>query len=375
MKADDDNRHNDQEQCCKSERRSLKMHENIANRLMAANCLLTLPFRSIAIAMADVEAASFQENIRRESFRHAARPGEDFSFPRKALQTFRCFMIIFDRSLGQNILAIVAAQVFGLFPYRKMFSSNIEEMIFKWKSARGLYSSVLVFHTVAVPVLITYKHVLSGYFNPAGFNKTVYYAVAAIYCVLCHQIDWKAFMIRFERAECRFFNDNYSHQPSTCTLRQKMKICTFIGLAASLLNQVLFFMATGHKVWYVASECHWANHDAVQAFIVEHLDHFFAWIPYNHLIGVIAELGNVTTTFYWSFCDVFIMLVSIGVASRFEQINKRIDYFKGRIISIDRWRELRLDYVEVCELLKFADGVLNKLILIASLSNSYLILV
>lgn len=69
------------------------------------------------------------------------------------------------------------------------------------------------------------------------------------------------------------------------------------------------------------------------------------------------------------------MIIAIGISHRFQQINKRIDYLKGRVVTIDKWNEVRLDFVEVCELLKFVDGSVGKIILLASLNNSYLILV
>jgi gustatory receptor len=275
----------------------------------------------------------------------------------------------------ENISAIVAVQIFGMFPYRNMFSPNVSRMTFKWSSARVLYSSLLLVYAIVAALLNTYRQFLGGSIKPSRFDGVVFDASSALYCIFFHSIDWKAFMVQFGRVESRFFNENYKHAPSSRTLQQRIGVCISMGLAATLLNQVLFYMAQSQKVMYITSECQWTNHNILQDFIVDHLDHIFDWIPYNHVFGLIAEVGNIGITFYWGFADIFIMLVSIGVAFRFQQINNRLDFFKGRIISIDRWNELRLDYVEVCELLKFVDGVLDKLILIATLSNSYLILV
>lgn len=86
--------------------------------------------------------------------------------------------------------------------------------------------------------------------------------------------------------------------------------------------------------------------------------------------GIIAEFGNITTSFYWCFSDTFIMLLAIGISHRFQQINDRIDYLKGRIVTNERWNNVRLDYVELCELLKFVDDSVGKIILLASLNNS-----
>ena len=69
------------------------------------------------------------------------------------------------------------------------------------------------------------------------------------------------------------------------------------------------------------------------------------------------------------------MLLSIGISYRFQQINKRIEYFTSRIVSNNKWYEVRLHYTEVCDLVKFVDKTFEKLILLAALNNSYLILV
>lgn len=237
-----------------------------------------------------------------------------------------------------------------------------------------MFSLVLLAYAVATAALNLYLQIQDGSSKPSKFYGVVFYAGAASYCVLFFFIDWKAFMLQFERVERRFSHESYRHLISTRTLQQRMRICFVMGFAASLINQILFYSAEAQKILHTR-ECHWTNRSVLSDFITEHLDHIFDFLPYNHVLGVIAELGMVAISFYWSFADIFIMLVSIGIAFRFQQINKRIDYFRGRIVSLDRWVELRLDYVEVCELLKYCDVALGKIILIASLNNSYLILV
>lgn len=40
---------------------------------------------------------------------------------------------------------------------------------------------------------------------------------------------------------------------------------------------------------------------------------------------------NVVVTFVWSFMDLFIMLISVGLASQFKQINSDLRPIKGRV--------------------------------------------
>jgi hypothetical protein len=44
-----------------------------------------------------------------------------------------------------------------------------------------------------------------------------------------------------------------------------------------------------------------------------------------------AEYMNITFTFVWSFLDLFIILISIAIAAKFQKINERLEFFKGRV--------------------------------------------
>lgn len=234
---------------------------------------------------------------------------------------------------------------------------------------------MLSFNVIASAALNVFKHSVAGHsIKPSNLNGVIFYISSAISCILFLRIDWKRFIFEWSRMENKFFNDKYQHSSSTWSLKTRIRVCIVIGFAASLLNQLLYFAAQAQKVLYIASECNWTNHNFLQDFVTEHLDHIFNLLPYHHALGAIAELGNLAATFYWSFSELFVVLVSVAICYRFQQINKRIGFLRGRIVSNERWNEVRLDYVEVCELLKLVDGRLDKIILLAALNNSYLIL-
>lgn len=86
------------------------------------------------------------------------------------------------------------------------------------------------------------------------------------------------------------------------------------------------------------------------------------------------------------------MMVSLGLYSRFWQINERLGTLKGKVkVDLKRsicmrlifarfqilpeklWDELRTDYVIVCELLEAVDHELRFLILLSNLNNLYFV--
>lgn len=164
--------------------------------------------------------------------------------------------------------------------------------------------------------------------------------------------------------EIIFLSGQYKHPPQQMTLKQKVQICFWIGFFSFILNHpVLWFNNPKDYLyeWCMQSYCRWWSHWDI--------------LPYNHPFGIIAEFFNFVISFDWTFPDIFIMLLSIGISYRFQQINKRIEYFTSRIVSNNKWNEVRLHYTEVCDLVKFVDKTFEKLILLAALNNSYLILV
>lgn len=303
------------------------------------------------------------------------------------------------------IPAICVAQLFGLFPYQNLHSKNPSGIKFKWKSFRVVYSAIFLIYMIIAVALNVFKQFRKETIKASTINGLFFYGSSLISSILFHQIDWKHFTIELCKIEKIFISAKYEHPPTSWSLRKKIYLCTAVGFVASLMNHLLYVAAETQKVLYIKIECNWTSQNFFEDYVREHLNHIFKIVPYHHWIGglkwnftklstkkdlnfdhnspkslfnplgIIAELGNWAISFYWSFPDIFIVIVAVGISHRFQQINKRIDYLKGRIVSNERWNNVRLDYVEVCEFLKLVNSFLGKLIMMSSLNNSYLILV
>lgn len=47
--------------------------------------------------------------------------------------------------------------------------------------------------------------------------------------------------------------------------------------------------------------------------------------------ALLSKWFNIVVTFAWSFMDLFVMCVSVGLASQFKQINADLQQMKGRV--------------------------------------------
>ncbi|KAF7993632.1 hypothetical protein HCN44_010227 [Aphidius gifuensis] len=97
---------------------------------------------------------------------------------------------------------------------------------------------------------------------------------------------------------------------------------------------------------------------------------------YKHFVGIIGFIISTLATFTWNFCDLLIILVSIGLAERYKHLNEVVN-FKISNNSTERinWWKIRNYYVIMNELVKEADNIVSPLILISCCMNVYQICV
>lgn len=72
--------------------------------------------------------------------------------------------------------------------------------------------------------------------------------------------------------------------------------------------------------------------DDVLSYFLEHQFGFiFEQIPFWLPYGILVELMNLSFTFGWNYMEIFVMIVSIGLVTRFQQINDRVENFRGKV--------------------------------------------
>ncbi|XP_058975802.1 gustatory receptor for sugar taste 64b-like [Musca domestica] len=101
--------------------------------------------------------------------------------------------------------------------------------------------------------------------------------------------------------------------------------------------------------------------------------HLSMVIPFQYWTLPIYEWLNLTLAYPRSFTDVFIIIISIGLAARFRQLHLRMKAVQGKPMPAIFWLETREHYLVLRKLLRLVNNELSALILLASANNMYFI--
>lgn len=281
--------------------------------------------------------------------------------------------------LSSSASVIIIAQFFGLFPISGTRSKRPDGISFTWKSIRALFSSCFIFFAFLFSFLVLYLQSQAGPLNPSNLVGFLFFWSCACICLLffCFAMNFKLFMERWTRVEQKMSKLNFTEAVSASrwSLRKRIGVCAGVSLVGALVEHLMALASNTQQVLYESRVCNWTKSNFIEDFVSKHLYFTFSFVEYNPIIAVIAEYLNFSFTFYWNFVDIFIMVVSIGIAFNFELINSRIEFFRERAIPDETWWEVRSAYNEVSELLKFVSGSMDKLILVACLNDAYFIMV
>lgn len=283
------------------------------------------------------------------------------------VESCECCEILIDGSdvrLFENAIrpAMKIARLFGLFP--------------RWKLLSTIYASCILALHIAIALTVVHKRFELGYIEAHSAVGFFFYTNSTLVAILFFKLnfEWQKLVNHWTDVEkCIFLTDKY-RSGSEWSLRRRLYACTVVGLFAAFMEHTLFIAAGFRKVVNEAEVCGYENDIIAENFFHNFHEHIFSLIPYNHFYGGTVAFLNMSLNFIWSFVDLFIVLVSVGISFRFEQINRRIEFCRGRIAPDWMWCEIRSHYTELCELLRKVDSKMGYLICIASLNDFYFII-
>jgi len=115
-------------------------------------------------------------------------------------------------------------------------------------------------------------------------------------------------------------------------LSTKIQLTAVIIIILAFIEHALYLVNSGYNQYnYVKSE-NLTIDDPVEYFLKHQFGFLFNHVPFSIPFGIFNELANMTFTFGWNYMELFVMLVSLGLHTRFQQINHRIGKFCGKVI-------------------------------------------
>ena len=99
----------------------------------------------------------------------------------------------------------------------------------------------------------------------------------------------------------------------------------------ALLEHSLSWYSFLHDRYVQATLCNWEIGSWFYYITSLHLSQIYKVFPVNTLTVSWAEYMNSSFTFAWNFVDLFIMVMSLSIATKFKMINERLEFFKRRV--------------------------------------------
>lgn len=117
-------------------------------------------------------------------------------------------------------------------------------------------------------------------------------------------------------------------------LSHKIDFIAFIVIALGLIEHVLFLANSAFNQYQHVKENNVTVDDVLSYFLELQFGFIFQQLPFSLPHGILVEVLNLSFTFGWNYMEVFVMIVSIGLMTRFQQINQRMEGFRGGVRAV-----------------------------------------
>lgn len=275
------------------------------------------------------------------------------------------------------ISVIYVSQFFGLFPFSGLSLNDPQCIEFKWKSFRTLFSFCFFFCLFGIMLNQLHIQIKAGPLTPSNVVGVIFYINCFSICLFFFNLatKFKDLMVLWAEVEQKLEERTKISCDNTWTLKKQVNVISFTVLIAAAIEHSLSLAVLTTKLSYEIKVCNRTQHNLVEDFVVTHLAHLYSSISYNPFNGLIAEYVNVSTTFYWTFADVFVILVSVGLSHNYARINSKIECCQERLMPEEVWSDFRSQYNKVSELVNVVDHLLSRLLLLACFNDAYFIIV
>lgn len=220
----------------------------------------------------------------------------------------------------------------------------------------------------------------------------IFYFFGVLSSILLFKLakQWREVLSAFQRVLDILSCEPYGPLPGW-SLKKRIRFASLALLILALIEHLMAWSSFIYERIYQYRECDWKIESWFYYIATTHLSQIYKRVPLNPATVAWSEYMNASFTFAWNFIDLFIIIISLTVASMFEKINRRLEFFQGRvslslafsteiiasclvcfqIVNDDLWEEVRHHYNQVCELHDFIDRKIGDIVSLACLNDLY----
>ncbi|XP_036337011.1 gustatory receptor for sugar taste 64f-like [Rhagoletis pomonella] len=272
----------------------------------------------------------------------------------------------FHQAVGRVLLF---AEFFAFMPVKGVTASQPSQLSFSWTNLRTLYCLLFIL-TTTIDLGLSINKLL---YKPINFNSVeplIFRMSIIVVCISAIVLarKWPALMLYWDEMESDL--PEYLTQMEKGRLAYRIKIVTIVAMMLSLAEHLLNIIS---NILY-SNACPQSD-DPIKDYFILTNQQIFDVFPYSVYLAICGKLENIICTFIWNFMDVFVMIVSLGLAAKFKQLNDNLFKFKGMQMPEIFWLTRRKQYRNLCELCARIDGAISLITMISFSNNLYFICV
>ncbi|XP_030378343.1 gustatory receptor 5a for trehalose [Scaptodrosophila lebanonensis] len=262
---------------------------------------------------------------------------------------------------------LVMAQCFCVMPVRGILASTPDGLSFSWHSWRTWYC-VGYMCTTVLDTIFTINQVVHGKLDVRNMEPIIFHVSILLASVQFLHLarKWPKLMHQWacvEQGLPKF--ENWQQREH---LARKIHRVTFVLMMLSLTEHLLSIVSAIHFANYCP-----ARKDPIESYFYSSGSQIFFIFPYSAWLAWLGKAQNVLLTFGWSFMDIFVMIIGIGLSELLARHTICLKSHAERDMSEAFWTSTRTQYRLIVELIIEVDEAVSGLIMLSFANNLYFI--
>ncbi|CAO1404050.1 unnamed protein product [Diamesa tonsa] len=265
----------------------------------------------------------------------------------------------------------VIGQIFGIMPIDGVMGKDIDCLKFRWTSLRTIYSIFFLTSGSIEAGMVVVRLVRMGLsVNYAG--GILFFVSSMARAIMLFQMarKWKTIMEVWTKCEQVFLKPPYKELKGW-SLSMRIRVIGIFIILMSCTEHFMYMSTSMYENYLKLTYCNDATYpdDFFKNYIATNRPHLLHDIPYSAWELPLYECVNVLLTFTWNFVDLFIILISIALCTRFNQLSARIIQARGKYLKANFWKEIRIHYFMLCDLVDEVDQHISIMIFLTTGHN------
>ncbi|XP_037048444.1 uncharacterized protein LOC119082852 [Bradysia coprophila] len=296
---------------------------------------------------------------------------------RKGLGTINAFRrgtradYIYNGSFHEAVRPVlVMAEIFSVMPVMNVTAKSPTDLYYSWTSIRNFYSITVMLLTFAftVPIVMVCLSQRLQFDAVVGVVFYVSNCIARVF-FMSLAMKWPELMQQWQKIEQKI--PIFESQRDKSVLAYKIKMISLVVMLLSMSEHLLSIISTA----FYSIKCTKEKTNASEDYFRIELNELFAYLEYSPFLAVFGKILNLLSTFLWTYMDLFIMVVSVGLSTQFRKINRHLMKYKGQAMPENYWIEIRSSYRNMCKLCETVDEAIGGITIVSFANNLFFVCV